>query len=876
MKYEQKNTKNQLMQTFPLCGMIYDDYINDIEGVDMAEEKKKTGRPAGSKNKGNGSGNSKAANKAKEQEALLKKITGNRLRDEIGAIIIVAVGIFLAISIQTNATGELGLFVKKTLLGSFGAVAYILPYYLLLYGILLFAKRTAHITARSGSFLAVIFLFLTILNSARFLGAGTKHSFSLGFIQDMFHTGTLLESGGVFGMTIGLGLITIIGMVGLYILSIAVIIVSLMLVINTPLSQFLDKIKEKRALRKHEKESAAEFELETVMVEEIKTKKPEKRAIVEPPAPVVKDISHYTPVSTGISRGQMKILNYMNDDDLFERDVPKDESIPVEVIPVAEIKNSVIPEIKPDVIIGMKPEADQVTEVKKITNSEAAKATLTPGEINISTAGTSTATAFKLPPIDLLKKANVDVKAGENDSLQANAMKLEKTLQDFNVNAKVTKVTKGPAVTRYEIQPSTGVKVSSIVRLSDDIALNLEAKSIRIEAPIPGKAAVGIEVENEKVNLVSIREIIDSKEFKNAKSKITFSVGKDISGNAIVSDLKGMPHLLIAGSTGSGKSVCINSIIISLLYKANPDEVKLVLIDPKVVELGSYNGIPHLLIPVVTDPSKAAAALNWAVAEMLDRYKKFAEESVRDLESFNTAVKAKDENDRFLPQIVIIIDELADLMMAAPSQVEESICRLAQMARAAGMHLIVATQRPSVDVITGVIKANIPSRIAFAVSSQVDSRTILDMGGAEKLVGKGDMLFNPLGMAKPVRVQGTFISDQEVNAVIEYVKNQGGEAEYSNDVIHTIEKVQSPNSNEDEDELLPDAIEAVVKAKQASVSMLQRRFRVGYNRAARLVDMMESRGIIGPADGSRPRQVFLTEEELYALDAEANSNEEPS
>ncbi|MEG1930570.1 MAG: DNA translocase FtsK [Anaerovorax sp.] len=844
----------------------------------MAEEKKKPGRPAGSKNKSNSK--SKIASKEKEKQEYLKKVTGSRLRDEIWSIIMVAFGIFLAISVQTEAAGQLGLFIKEVLLGSFGAIAYILPYYLLLYGVLLFAKKTAHITARSASFLVLIFLFLTILNSARFLGEGTHYAFSLKFMLEMFRTGVLLKSGGIFGMTVGLLLIQIIGMVGLYILSTAVIIVSIMLVINTPLSQFMDKLKEKRALRKHERDWIEQLESQTEPQPEgeIKEKKTGRNTKTNSHSAITED-SLYTPVGTAISRGQMKILDYMNDDDLFERETPKaKDGIPEIITSASEMDPDLPTEEKKTVAAQVIPNPEHVeaiSDVKKMTNRDASKAVLAPEELNLVPPVTSPNVVFKLPPIELLKKNTIGVKAGEEETLQAKAAKLEKTLQDFNVNAKVTKVTKGPAVTRYEIQPSTGVKVSSIVRLSDDIALNLEAKSIRIEAPIPGKAAVGIEVENEKVNLVSIREIIDSKEFKNAKSKITFSVGKDISGNSIVADLKGMPHLLIAGSTGSGKSVCINSIIVSLLYKANPDEVKLVLVDPKVVELGSYNGIPHLLIPVVTDPSKAAAALNWAVAEMTDRYKKFAEESVRDLESFNHAVKEKNENDRYLPQIVIIIDELADLMMAAPSQVEESICRLAQMARAAGMHLIVATQRPSVDIITGVIKANIPSRIAFAVSSQFDSRTILDMGGAEKLVGKGDMLFNPLGMAKPIRVQGNFISDQEVNAVIDYVKSQGVEHTYSNDVIHTIEKVQSPNSNEDEDELLPDAIEVVVKAKQASVSMLQRRFRVGYNRAARLVDMMESRGIIGPADGSRPRQVFLTEEELYALDEEVSAEEPP-
>ena len=476
---------------------------------------------------------------------------------------------------------------------------------------------------------------------------------------------------------------------------------------------------------------------------------------------------------------------------------------------------------------------------------------------------------YKKPPISLLERSSGGARANSS-LLTAKAQKLEETLRNFHVDARVMQVTQGPTVTRYEIQPAVGVKVNSIVRLADDIALNLEARSIRIEAPIPGKAAVGIEVENDAVTMVRLREIIDSDEFKNSKSKITFAVGKDISGKAIVADLKSMPHLLIAGSTGSGKSVCINSIITSLLYKANPDEVKLILVDPKVVELGNYNGIPHLLIPVVTDPSKAAAALNWAVAEMTDRYKKFAEEGVRDLESYNEYVRANEEPEKVMPQVVIIIDELADLMMAAPSQIEESICRLAQMARAAGMHLIVATQRPSVDVITGVIKANIPSRIAFAVSSQVDSRTILDMQGAEKLVGKGDMLFNPMGMGKPIRVQGTFVTDGEVHKVIDFVKSQveNGTSSYNEDILTKIERTNVQESMDDSDDLLPEAIDLVVRSGQASVSMLQRRFRIGYNRAARIVDMMEARGIIGPQDGSRPRQVLMTEEELENLENE--------
>ena len=565
------------------------------------------------------------------------------------------------------------------------------------------------------------------------------------------------------------------------------------------------------------------------------------------------------------------ILKYMNDDSLFGRQ--KSSTTGLEDKRQAEAGYGIegAEASVPVHRVHEKPENLGMTgtpareNAEKLSNKEAREAMLTEEELNQPQA----VKKYKKPPISLLERSAGGARTN-NSLLAAKAQKLEETLRNFHVDARVVQVTQGPTVTRYEIQPAVGVKVNSIVRLADDIALNLEARSIRIEAPIPGKAAVGIEVENDAVTMVRLREIIDSDEFKNSKSKITFAVGKDISGKAIVADLKSMPHLLIAGSTGSGKSVCINSIITSLLYKANPDEVKLILVDPKVVELGNYNGIPHLLIPVVTDPSKAAAALNWAVAEMTDRYKKFAEEGVRDLESYNEYVRANEEPEKVMPQVVIIIDELADLMMAAPSQIEESICRLAQMARAAGMHLIVATQRPSVDVITGVIKANIPSRIAFAVSSQVDSRTILDMQGAEKLVGKGDMLFNPMGMGKPIRVQGTFVTDGEVHKVIDFVKSQveNGTSSYNEDILTKIERTNVQESMDDSDDFLPEAIDLVVRSGQASVSMLQRRFRIGYNRAARIVDMMEARGIIGPQDGSRPRQVLMTEEELENLENE--------
>lgn len=469
---------------------------------------------------------------------------------------------------------------------------------------------------------------------------------------------------------------------------------------------------------------------------------------------------------------------------------------------------------------------------------------------------------YKLPDLSLLNEPpHKDKNENDVESLRNNALTLERTLKSFNVDAKVINVTKGSSVTRYEVQPAVGTKVSSIVRLSDDIALNLRAKSIRMEAPIPGKAAVGIEIENESREMVTISEMIGSDEFKKADSKLSFVVGKDIAGKTVVADLAKMPHMLIAGATGSGKSVCINTIITSILYHANPNEVKLVLIDPKMVELGNYNGIPHLLIPVVTDSNKAAAALNWAVSEMTGRYKKFAENSVREIKGYNKLMRKNGKPEEVMSQIVIVIDELADLMMVASSLVEEAICRLAQLARAAGIHLIVATQRPSVDVVTGLIKANIPSRIAFMVSSQVDSRTIIDMTGAEKLVGNGDMLFKPQNLDKPIRVQGPFISDEEVENIIQFIKAQNVEAQYDEKVIKEIKNKDKDEKSaaDSEDVLMEDAIRTVIKAKQASVSMLQRRFRIGYNRAARIVDDMEMAGIVGPQDGSRPRTVLVDE-----------------
>ncbi len=496
---------------------------------------------------------------------------------------------------------------------------------------------------------------------------------------------------------------------------------------------------------------------------------------------------------------------------------------------------------------------------EKITEQAVAMEELFPEEPQV--------VGYQLPSIELLDINKNSSGSQNRNEIMGNVERLEKTLHDFGVKGKIADVSCGPAITQYEFQPAAGVKVSKIVGLSDDIALSMAVAGVRIEAPIPGKAAVGIEIPNKSTTMVGLRELIESEAFQNSKSKLTVALGKDISGNAIVADLAKMPHLLIAGSTGSGKSVCINTLINSILYKATPDEVKFVMVDPKKVELGNYNGIPHLISPVVTDAKKAAAALRWAVHEMDRRYEVFAAAGVKDMPRFNklseeriAAAQSEEEKAAIevMPYIVVLIDELADLMMVAPADVEDAICRLAQLARAAGIHLVVATQRPSVDVITGIIKANMPSRIAFAVSSQTDSRTILDMGGAEKLLGRGDMLFYPTGMPKPQRVQGVYVSDKEIDRITEAVKNQA-QPVYNEEIGNAVIQTEKSSEPEEEwDDLIPDATKLFIENGQASISLLQRRFRVGYNRAARIVDQMEQRGLVGPYEGSKPRQIKVT------------------
>lgn len=825
-----------------------------------------------------------------------------RILDKIWGIIFLAVGIFLVITTQLNTTGTFGNAIHSLVFGLFGLMAYALPYYFIALALCLFLRKMQHINGRTTFFSFLIFVMLCILNSYRYLDE-TNIQLSISAIGDFFDGGIQLRNGGVFGMWLGGLIVKLLGKPGLIIFAVAVIAISVLLVADTPISKYLGKKREQRE--------------EKTILREMLTEKREAQAKTVPEESGVPIItpSHSMPqakdplafpmeegarqnfmqnlegadfgesivtntgfgldggnasgagLGLGLSGGFASPENAAAAPNPFMDDFMSVDSVTTEPMGL---------NAEPEKVSALSTPAatENIKEIRKENTPTALDNTEMALQAEENLAKKIPATSYVFPPVDLMKKPRAKQMQMNEHQLQQKAALLENTLQNFHVDARVLNVTQGSSVTRYEVQPAVGVKVSSITKLADDIALNLRAKSIRIEAPIPGKAAVGIEVENEKPDMVSIRELIDSKEFRNAASKISFAVGKDISGRNVIANLKEMPHLLIAGATGSGKSVCINTIITSLLYKASPDEVKLILIDPKVVELGNYNGIPHLLVPVVTDPKKAAAALNWAVNEMTQRYKFFAEESVKDLDSYNELMRANQEPDKVLPKIVIIIDELADLMMVAPSQVEESICRLAQLARAAGMHLIVATQRPSVDVVTGLIKANIPSRIAFSVSSQVDSRTILDVGGAEKLLGKGDMLYSPVGENKPLRIQGPYISDSETARIIDFVKKQG-ESTYDESVVQTIETPEKSQYGEVSDELTEDAIAFILKQKKASVSMLQRRFRIGYNRAASIIDEIEARGIISPADGSKPRQVLYTEEEYYdAIDSQNNGAEE--
>jgi len=661
-------------------------------------------------------------------------------------------------------------------------------------------------------------------------------------IKIAYKLGTNDIGGGVLGIMLAIPLINMVSATGAVIVCAGISLIILVFMLGIPVSEIIEDYIDDMKQRKEELREYREKEYE-----EHKQQRLEKRR--EKTAQAIKE---------EINEDQIKINLNQKADKIKKYEHGKDDLVP---------------------LMGKKEEFSPNTlEDNLFKVQEEEKEDKTKSVLMLEHTQTVEDETYEFPPIELLTEGTMKGMKGGKKAIADNATKLQKTLYNFGVSAKVENVSVGPAITRYELKPAEGVRVSKIANLADDIALNLAAESIRIEAPIPGKQAVGIEIPNKENEVVHLREIIESDKFEDSNSKLAFALGKDVAGDEVVTDIAKMPHVLIAGSTGSGKSVCINTLITSIIYKAKPSEVKLVLVDPKVVELSVYNGIPHLLIPVVTDPKKAAGALSWAVQEMVNRYSLFASKGVRDIKGYNAALDKENEASK-LPQIVIIIDELADLMMVAKNDVEDAICRLAQMARAAGMHLVIATQRPSVDVITGLIKANIPSRIAFAVSSQVDSRTILDMAGAEKLLGKGDMLFYPTGMSKPTRIQGAFISDKDVEKIVDFVKSNGT-ATYNDDILESIEKannnekeVKEFDEEDDTDPFLDEAIETVIETQQASTSFIQRRFKVGYARAGRIIDQMEERGIISGYQGSKPREVLMSKERWQELNMTTHTEE---
>ncbi|MDD5953075.1 MAG: DNA translocase FtsK [Oscillospiraceae bacterium] len=817
-----------------------------------------------------------------------------RRRNQITAIILFAVAVVLLFLVFIRGE-SVWMWVHDFILGMFGYLSIVLPVLLGYIAVTIAMGRSSK--PRTVGRTILIFVTVALACSVAYIFQHGDVQHGQNFFQnlgDLYVLGMENQSAGLFSGLIGIPFVALMGVTGAKIVSIVALIVSLMLLTGTSLLQLFHMIT--KPTRK-----AAEG------LSNARERREEKRAARQsaPPPAFAGDDLLDIPLDgeAKAAASRRKLENFKR---AFEEDgkaAPEKEAetrstrkrdrrndvteeldpidIPLPTEPARGTARSGIPGRQ----TGTEPELEDAGAaaaaaafVKKMQESqsqelEAAAAEAIPMQKE----------TYRFPPVELLKASPVTNQKDITRELQSNGQKLVEVLKSFGVQTRIVDISRGPAVTRYELQPAAGVKISKITNLADDIAMNLAASGVRIEAPIPGKAAVGVEVPNKNVSVVKMRELIESAAFQNAKSKLTVALGRDISGKITLADLARMPHLLIAGATGSGKSVCINSLIISLLYKASPDEVKLLMVDPKVVELGIYNGIPHLLVPVVTDPRKAAGALGWAVTEMLNRYKTFADNNVRDLSGYNEMVgdgMVRQDGVKLepMPQIVIIIDELADLMMAAPNEVEDSICRLAQMARAAGMHLVIATQRPSVDVITGVIKANIPSRIAFAVSSQIDSRTILDGSGAEKLLGRGDMLFAPSGSPKPMRVQGCFVDDKEVEQITSFVKKKH-ETEYDKAVIEEIEKnaVESKSGKEEAsdstgstDPMMPEAIKCVVEAGQASTSLLQRRLRLGYARAGRLIDEMEQMGIVGPHEGSKPRQVLMTYQQYLEMQMQQN------
>lgn len=789
-----------------------------------------------------------------------KKAGENFVIDEIIIWIVLAVSILLLIS-NFGFGGTLGASASAFLMESFGAGAYLVPF--LLFGVTAFLVSNKHNRIAYWKSGAAVICFLILCGLFELIS----------------------DAGGTVGGSLADILSPALGVAGTYVILIIMMIIGIVIITGRSVLKGVKKQSDRAYshakesnTRRREASARRREERRTAREEkELEQAKAEKKTASKRKDRHVEGVSFDTTLS-----GRSPEMKEMKADELKT-------DIPSAVQPnTKDTQDLVINRTQPEMVAqpdDLPDPFDTDSAVESLAESKALakRSRKKAGADAIAQETASVAQAvsenevknetYHTPPFSLLTRGKKG--GGDSDThLRETAGKLQDTLHSFGVNVTVTNVSCGPSVTRYELQPEQGVKVSKIVGLADDIKLNLAAADIRIEAPIPGKAAVGIEVPNKENSAVMLRDLLESTEFKNSASNVSFAVGLDIAGRCVVADIAKMPHLLIAGATGSGKSVCINTLIMSILYKASPDQVRLIMVDPKVVELSVYNGIPHLMIPVVTDPKKAAGALNWAVAEMTRRYQAFAEHQVRDMKGYNEKVSQleSDENGNkpdTMPQIVIIVDELADLMMVAPGEVEESICRLAQLARAAGIHLVLATQRPSVNVITGLIKANMPSRIAFSVSSGVDSRTIIDMNGAEKLLGKGDMLFYPSGYQKPVRVQGAFVSDKEVQKVTDYLKDHNGDVAYSQEVVEHMNSsttggnmMSGSDSASERDAYFVDAGKLIIDKEKASIGMLQRMFKIGFNRAARIMDQLCEAGVVGPEEGTKPRKVLMSMEEF--------------
>ncbi len=783
--------------------------------------KKRAGKKASS------SARSRDTAKSERQSAAVAKA-----KRQTAAILLLASAVLFFCIALIPGESLWGLF-HKLILGLFGVCAYILPVFMVYISVITALEKP--IVSVSAKLWQSVFLIVMIASAIQiFMYRLDTDATFFGTIKTSFSEGAEIRGGGVTGAIFGYILVRLFSDIGAKIIIVLLIAVFLMLITGTTVIGLF-----KAAVFPVKK---AKSSIEHAMIVSQERQEKEKKKVIDIDLGEGFTETPAKPVKSEKLEQFEKIARELV---TLEEDKPEEEAEMVETGGEETVEEKAPPAVE--------------DEIPNLPEDE----------------------SYCYPPISLLED-NRAAKGGTSMQEQkATAELLVKTLKDFGISTRIVDISAGPTVTRYELEPSAGVKISRITGLADDLALRLATTGVRIEAPIPNKAAVGIEVPNRKPTGVCLRELLDTDEFASAQSPLTVALGKDISGGLVLADLAKMPHLLIAGTTGSGKSVCTNAMIQSVLFKASPREVRMLLIDPKQVEFGVYNGIPHLLVPVVTDPRKAAGALGWAVTEMLNRYKLFAENNVRDLNSYNELARNSD-NLTPLPLILIVIDELADLMMAAASEVEDAIIRLAQMARAAGMHLVIATQRPSVDVITGLIKANIPSRLALTVASAVDSRTILDTGGAEKLLGRGDMLFMPVGYSKPIRVQGCFVSNKEVEAVVNFLKDSQ-DHRYDESIIEEIDKQaaaaanSSDKSGDDDDgntdEMLPQVIEAVIQAGQASTSMLQRQFRLGYARAGRLIDEMEKRGIIGPYEGSKPRKVLITRQQWLEMNYNRSGEE---